>query len=242
MIFDVVTLFPGVFQGPLDDGVLRRARRAGKMAVRIHDLRRFGAGPQRQVDDAPFGGGPGMVLKPEPFFEAVAWIRSRFPAANERVVLLCPRGPKLDHAAAVRLARYDRLVLLCGRYEGIDERVRSALADEDISVGEAVVTGGELPALFLIDSVARQIPGVLGNGRSAEQDSFVDGRLDAPCYTRPAEYRGLAVPAALLSGDHAAIARWRDEAKDAITRENRPDLMPSLPSTTAPSERPRGPS
>lgn len=225
MNFDVVTLFPGMFQGPLDDGMLSRARRAGKLGVRVHDLRRFGVGPQRQVDDAPFGGGPGMVLKPEPLFDAVAWVRERYPSPRDRVILLSPQGVPFDHAAAARLAGYDRLILLCGRYEGVDERVRTDLADEEVSVGDIVLTGGELPSLVLIDAVSRLVPGVLGNQESAAAESFASGMLDHPSYTRPAEYRGLSVPSVLLSGDHGAITRWRRSAAAEATREKRPDLF-----------------
>ena len=240
MNFDVVTLFPGMFQGPLDDGILARARSKGLVGVRVHDLRRFGAGPQRQVDDAPFGGGPGMILKPEPFFDAVAFVHSRFPSTHERVVLLSPQGRAFDHAAASDLAQFDRVVLLCGRYEGVDERVRENLADEEISVGDVVLTGGELPALMIIDAVARLLPGVLGNEASARTESFVSGLLDHPGYTRPAEYRGLSVPPVLLSGDHGAIAAWRAERAVAATRDKRPDLISASRTQTASGGRPRG--
>jgi tRNA (guanine37-N1)-methyltransferase len=240
MTFDVVTLFPAIFQGPLDQSLLSRARRAGKVAVRVHDLRRFGVGRNHQVDDAPFGGGAGMVLKPEPLFDAVAWIRERHPAARERIVLLSPQGAPLDHPAAVRLAGYDRVVLLCGRYEGVDERVREGLADEEIAVSEAVVSGGELPALMLIDAVARQVPGVLGNAASAAEESFAGGGLDWPSYTRPSVYRGMAVPEALVSGDHAAVARWRAQAARKATLDKRPDLIESSKPAPASSGRQRG--
>jgi tRNA (guanine37-N1)-methyltransferase len=238
--FDVVTLFPGMFQGPLDDGILARARAAGRLGVRVHDLRRFGVGPHRQVDDAPFGGGPGMVLKPEPFFDAVEWIRGTYPETRERVVLLSPQGVPLDHDRAVALSGYDRLILLCGRYEGLDERVREGLVDEEVAVGEAVVSGGELPAMMLIDAVARHVQGVLGNQESAESESFACGLLDHPCYTRPAAYRDREVPPVLLSGDHGAIARWREEARVRATREKRPELLNRSKSTSAHIERHRG--
>jgi len=231
--FDVVTLFPAMFQGPLDDGLLARARRSGRVAVRVHDLRRFGVGPQRQVDDAPFGGGPGMVLKPEPFFDAVAWIRTRYPVARERVILLSPQGGPFDQAAAARLAAYDRIVLLCGRYEGVDERVREGLADEEISTGDVVLTGGELPAMMVVDGVSRLVPGVLGNAASIESESFTAGGLDFPSYTRPAEFRGRSVPPVLLSGDHGAIARWREERATDATRAKRPDLISSASQASA---------
>jgi tRNA (guanine37-N1)-methyltransferase len=238
--FDVVTLFPSMFQGPLDDGMLARARRGGRVGVRVHDLRRFGVGPQRQVDDAPFGGGPGMVLKPEPLFDAVSFVRARYPSRNERVVLLSPQGRPFDHAQAARLASFDRIVLLCGRYEGVDERVRAGLADEEISTGDVVLTGGELPAMMVIDAVARLVPGVLGNIASAPAESFASGLLDFPSYTRPAEYRGVPVPPVLLSGDHGAIERWRRESAVAATRDKRPDLIEMSSTVTASARRPRG--
>ncbi len=240
MNVDVITLFPSLFGGPLSDAMLARARRAGRFGVRVHDLRTWGAGPQRQVDDAPFGGGPGMVLKPEPFFEAVSWVRSRYPSRKDRIVLLSPQGRPFDHAAAQRLSELDRIVLLCGRYEGIDERVREGLADEELSTGDVVLTGGELPAMVVIDAVARLVPGVLGNADSTAAESFASGHLDFPTYTRPAEYRGLPVPPVLLSGDHRAIAEWRGERARAATREKRPDLIDSSNRVAASSGRRRG--
>ena len=185
MVFDVVTLFPGLFTGGLQESILGRARRAGKVAVRLHDLRRWGIGSHRQVDDTPYGGGGGMILRPEPFFEAVDWVRSEYPAARERVVLLSPQGSRLTHDSARRLAGFERLILLCGRYEGVDERVREGLADEELSIGDMVLTGGELPAMVAIDAVSRFIPGVLGRKEAAEEDSFAQGQLDSPYYTRP---------------------------------------------------------
>jgi len=225
VIFDVVTLFPSMFLGPLQDGILARARRNGRLAVRIHDLRRFGLGPHRQVDDAPYGGGGGMVLRPEPLFEAVDWIRSRHPADRERVVLLSPQGRRFERAAAEELAGLERVVLLCGRYEGVDERVREGLADFELSVGDVVLTGGELPALVVIDGVSRFVPGVLGAEDAARNDSFAAGLLESPYYTRPPAYRGRRVPEVLLSGDHGAIARWRARAARETTRVKRPDLL-----------------
>lgn len=239
MIFDVVTLFPGMFLGALEDGILSRARRAGTVSIRVHDLRRFGVGPHRQVDDAPYGGGGGMVLKPEPMFDAVAWIRSRYPVTSERVVLLSPQGGKLDHARATKLAGFDRVILLCGRYEGVDERVREALADEELSIGDFVLTGGEIPALAVVDAVSRLVPEVLGREDAARNDSFAAGTLDFPHYTRPARYRDLAVPEVLLSGDHAAVRAWRTQKAIEVTREKRPDLGPVNPDGALP-ERARG--
>ena len=225
MIFDVVTLFPGLFVGPLQESILARARRRGLVAVRVHDLRRFGIGPHRQVDDAPYGGGGGMVLRPEPFFDAVDSIRARFPEPRGTIALLSPQGKPLDHDGAKGLAASGRLILLCGRYEGVDERVREGLADEELSVGSAVLTGGELPAMAVIDAVSRFVPGVLGQADAAERDSFAEGQLESPYYTRPPEFRGMRVPEVLLSGDHGAIARWRAERAREATRTKRPDLL-----------------
>ena len=225
MIFDVVTLFPGLFVGPLQESILARARRRGLVAVRVHDLRRFGIGPHRQVDDAPYGGGGGMVLRPEPFFDAVDSIRARFPEPRGTVALLSPQGKPLDHDGAKGLAASGRLILLCGRYEGVDDRVREGLADEELSVGSAVLTGGELPAMAVIDAVSRFVPGVLGQADAAERDSFAEGQLESPYYTRPPEFRGMRVPEVLLSGDHGAIARWRAERAREATRTKRPDLL-----------------
>ncbi len=224
-VLDIVTLFPSMFVGPLEAGVLGRARRSGKVAIRIHDLRRWGLGRQRQVDDTPYGGGGGMILRPEPLFAAVDWIRSRHPARGRRVVLLSPQGTPLDHSGARRLAGHEGLILLCGRYEGVDERVREGLADEELSIGDVVLTGGELPAMMVADAVSRFVPGVLGRSGAADEESFADGLLESPYYTRPAEYRGLRVPEPLLSGDHGAIARWREDRSRATTRAKRPDLL-----------------
>jgi tRNA (guanine37-N1)-methyltransferase len=181
-----------------------------------------------------------MVLKPEPFFDAVSWVRAQYPCSVDRIVLMSPSGKPFDHAACLRLAAFDRVVLLCGRYEGIDERVRVGLADEEISVGDVVLTGGELAALLIIDAVARLVPGVLGNAASAQAESFASGLLDFPSYTRPAEYRGLSVPPVLLSGDHGAIASWRAERARATTRQKRPDLIEASSTATASARRPRG--
>jgi tRNA (guanine37-N1)-methyltransferase len=216
-----------MFFGPFQDSILARSRRQGRVGVRIHDLRRWGTGPHRLVDDNPYGGGGGMILKPEPIFEAVDWIRRRYPCDNETVVLLSPQGRRLDHRQARGLAGFDRIMLICGRYEGVDERVREGLADRELSVGDMVVTGGELPAMVAIDAISRFVSGVLGRSEAAEQDSFADGQLDSPYYTRPPEFRGMRVPEVLLSGDHGAVARWRAEKAREATRTKRPDLLES---------------
>lgn len=225
MLFDVVTLFPGMFMGPFEDGMLSKARRSGKVGIRLHDLRGYGVGRHRQVDDQPYGGGGGMVLKPEPFFEAVESIRERYPVAHDRIVLLSPQGKRFDAADAERLSGYERVIMLCGRYEGVDERVCEILADEEVSVGDFVLTGGELPAMMVIDAVSRFTPGVLGRADAAERDSFTGGGLDFPQYTRPAAYRDFKVPEVLISGDHGAIERWRREKAEEKTRRRRPDLL-----------------
>lgn len=237
MIFDVLTLFPGSFAGVLQDGILARARSRGLLAVRLHDLRRWGLGAARQVDDAPYGGGGGMLLRPEPIFAAVDELRARRPASPERVVLLSPQGPRLDHVAARRLASFARVILVCGRYEGVDERVREGLAEEELSVGDFVVTGGEMPAALVIDAVARFVPGVLGHEDAAACDSFESGLLDFPQYTRPELYRGRSVPAVLRSGDHGAVARWRADKAVEATRAKRPDLLATSRDSSAPGGR-----
>jgi tRNA (guanine37-N1)-methyltransferase len=225
MTFDVVTAFPGMLEGPLGFSILKRAREAGLITVRLHDLRDYSDDRHRRVDDAPYGGGGGMVLMPGPLFAAVEAVRERHPSALSRTVLLCPQGTPYDQETARRLATYDRLILICGRYEGIDERVREHLADESISIGDYVLTGGEIPALAIIDSVARLLPGALGDEEAARHDSFSEGSLEHPHYTRPAEFRGHRVPEVLLSGDHARIEAWRREESRRRTAVKRPDLL-----------------
>ena len=228
MRIDVVTLFPGMFSGPLSESMLRVAQERGGVEIRIVDLRGYTDGRHRVADDYPFGGGGGMVLKPEPIFRAVEALRG----LETRVVLLCPQGVTFTQAAAMGLAREPHLILLCGHYEGVDERVRIHLVDEEISIGDYVLTGGELPALVVMDAVVRLVPGVLGNAEAAGSDSFAAGRLDHPQYTRPAEFRGMAVPEVLLSGDHARIADWRGREALRRTAERRPDLLEGTPLTT----------
>lgn len=222
---DVVTIFPRMIEAPVAEGILSRAVAAGVVKIAVHDLREFSENKHRTVDDAPFGGGPGMVMKAEPFFRAVQSLMPSGPSEGEAVVALSPRGRRFDQGTAARYAGLRRLVLLCGRYEGIDERVHAGLATEEVSVGDFVLTGGEVAALAVIEATVRLIPGALGDAESAETDSFSDGLLDWPHYTRPAELRGMAVPEVLLSGDHGRVRRWRRKEALKATRERRPDLL-----------------
>jgi tRNA (guanine37-N1)-methyltransferase len=218
---DVFTIFPGILSSPLQESLLGRAVTAGLLDVRVHDIRDFTNDPHRQVDDESFGGGPGMVMKPEPFFAAV----ESLGADRGRVLLLSPAGRRLDRDLVHELSLAPHLTLLCGRYEGVDERVVDGLPAEEVSIGDYVLSGGELPALVLIEAVTRLLPGVIGREESHERDSFEDRILDHPHYTRPAEFRGMTVPDVLRSGHHAEIERWRREAALDKTRRNRPDLL-----------------
>jgi tRNA (guanine37-N1)-methyltransferase len=219
---DIVTIFPGIFESPLRQSLLGRAIEAGLMDVRVHDLRDSTTDKHRQVDDESYGGGPGMVMKPEPVFAAV----ESLGPGDRRTLLLSPAGRRLDQDLARELAAEPWLVLICGRYEGVDERVVEGLPAEEVSIGDYVVAGGEVPALVVLEAVTRLVPGVIGREESHEQDSFGDeGILDHPHYTRPAEFRGMRVPETLLSGNHAEIERWRREAALEKTRRNRPDLL-----------------
>lgn len=218
---DVVTIFPEMVQGGLAHSILKRAQEAGVVDVRVHNLRDWAEGRHRKTDDAPYGGGAGMVMLPGPLFAAV---ESFGLEADTRVVLLTPQGQTLTQAKARELSGASRLVLLCGHYEGFDERVRQGLATDELSIGDYVLTGGELPALVLIDAVTRLLPGALGNEQSAQGDTFSDGLLEHPHYTRPPDFRGERVPDILLSGHHAEIANWRRKEQMRRTRERRPDL------------------
>jgi tRNA (guanine37-N1)-methyltransferase len=220
MRVDVLTLFPAMFAGPLDESIVRRARVAGLLDLKVHNLRDWAKDRHKTVDDRPFGGGPGMVLKPEPLFEAVESLRGE----GTRVVLTSPSGAVFNQAMARRWSREPHLIFICGSYEGYDERVRRYLADEDVSIGDFVLTNGALPAMVMIDSVTRLIPGALGDDESAVDESFSTGLLEYPHYTRPAEFRGWTVPEVLLSGNHADIARWRRLQAMRRTAERRPDL------------------
>jgi tRNA (guanine37-N1)-methyltransferase len=252
---DIVTIFPDFFHGPLDFGIIRRAREAGLVKIEIRDLRVFTRDRHRTVDDRPFGGGEGMVLKPEPLFESVEALnlaaREERAAAKQSVMLLSAQGKRFDQRLASELAMLDRLVLLCGRYEGVDERVGTHLADREISIGDYVLSGGELGATVIVDAVTRLVPGALGNEASSRQESFFagpelggndssdksvrptlpdstcasGGLLDYPHYTRPADFRGMKVPEVLMSGDHDEIRRWRRRSALEKTLRNRPDLL-----------------
>ena len=235
MQFDIVTIFPEFFGSILAHGVLKRALAGGQLAVCLHDLRDFTDNRHRTVDDRPFGGGPGMVLKPEPIFGAVESIKAEDGAGNVPVILLSPQGRLLRQPVVEELARHPRLILVCGRYEGMDERVAESLATDELSIGDYVLSGGEIAAAVVMECVARLIPGVLGNEESIEQDSFGEentpGRrvLDWPHYTRPAEFRGMRVPDVLISGDHAEIRRWRRRKALGKTWRKRPELLADLP-------------
>ena len=225
MIVDVISIFPEMVRAALPFGIVRRSLEHGRLSVRVHDLRDWGVGRQRQVDDTPFGGGGGMVLRPEPLFAAVEAVETMHPASRCRRLLLSPQGPRCEQTDLRRLAGEERLLLLCGRYEGVDDRVRTDLVDEELSIGDYVLSGGELPALVLIEGVCRLLPGALGHPDGAAQDSFSDGLLDWPAWTRPATFRGLMVPDVLQSGHHAAIDKWRRDKKLELTRARRPDLL-----------------
>jgi tRNA (guanine37-N1)-methyltransferase len=224
---DILTLFPRTCAGYLGESILGKAREAGLLEARVTDIREHAAGKHKVTDDAPYGGGAGMVMKPEPITEAIEAARARMPGAL--VILTSPRGERLDQALARRFAEHGRLILVCGRYEGVDERVMTAV-DTQVSIGDFVLTGGELAALCVVDAAARLIPGVLGNAASAGAESFAgdEALLEHPHYTRPPEYRGMKVPEVLLSGDHRRIERWRRREALKATRERRPDLFERL--------------
>jgi tRNA (guanine37-N1)-methyltransferase len=225
MKFHVLTIFPEFFRGPFEHGVVQRACQAGLISIQVHDLRTWTADRHRTVDDRPFGGGEGMLLKPGPIFEAV---ESIWPERDEskRVILLSAQGRKFDQAKARELSQVSEILLICGRYEGVDERVAEHLADEELSVGDFVLSGGELAAAIIVDAVARLKEGVLGNVNSALEESFgVEGLLDCPQYTRPAEFRGWKVPEILVGGNHEEIRKWRKKAAREKTARLRPDLL-----------------
>lgn len=229
MTIDVLTLFPAMFAGPLDESIIRRARDQGLLELRLHQLRDWTHDRHKTVDDRPFGGGPGMLMKPEPIFEAVASLRRE----GSRLVLLSPAGRRFNQTIARELAALPHLLLLCGSYEGVDERVREFLVDDELSIGDYVLTNGALPAMVIIDTVTRLLPGVLGDDASAHDESFSQDWLEYPQYTRPADFRGMKVPEVLVSGNHAEIARWRAAQARLRTQQHRPDLARDLTVTSA---------
>jgi len=218
---DVLTLFPAMFAGPLDESIIKRARNKGLLDLKVHDLRGWTHDRHRTVDDRPFGGGPGMLMKPEPLFEAVESLRGE----GTKVILLSPAGRKFEQQAARNLAEQKHLLLVTGHYEGFDERARQSLADDELSIGDYVLTNGALPAMVVIDAVTRLLPGVLGDDESSRDESFSHGLLEYPQYTRPAEFRGMKVPDVLISGNHADIEKWRREQAKLRTKQQRPDLL-----------------
>ena len=227
MRVDIITLFPSMFQGPFDESIIKRARKKGILEINLHNLREFAYNKHRTVDDLPFGGGVGMIMKPEPLFEAVGKIKTQTDALS-RVILLSPQGIPFCQEKAKELAKKEALLLICGHYEGVDERVREHLVDEEISLGDYVLTGGELAAMVIVDVVARMLPGVLGCEDSAKEDSFYHGLLDYPQWTRPADFCGWQVPEVLLSGNHYQIKLWRRKKMLEMTLRKRPDLLKKI--------------
>jgi len=236
MRIDIITIFPKMFDPILNESIIKRAQNKGKVKICVHDLRDYTADKHRKVDDRPFGGGSGMVMRPEPIFEAVEKIRSQGHKATTfrrrrtrlrraQVILLCPQGRRLDQDLAKKLAKYKHLILICGHYEGVDERVRQRLVGEEVSIGDYVLTGGELPAMVLVDSVVRLLSGVLGDKNSLNFESFEDNLLEYPQYTRPAKFKDMRVPGVLLCGDHKKIEIWRKKEALKRTKEKRPDLL-----------------
>jgi tRNA (guanine37-N1)-methyltransferase len=224
MHFDILTLFPGMFAGPFEESIIKRARQAGQVTIALHNIRDFAAGRHQVTDDTPYGGGGGMIMKPEPIFGAVEAILGN-ALGTTPVILLTPKGRLFSHLVARQLARQQRLLLICGRYEGVDERVHQHLATDEISIGDYVLSGGEIPAMVIVDAVTRLIPGVLGDPSATFEDSHAEGLLEYPQYTRPPVFRGHGIPEPLLSGHHAEITRWRRQQALRRTWERRPELL-----------------
>ena len=225
MRIDILTLFPAMFEGPFSESILKRSIEQGILDIHLTNFRNFAYDKHRQVDDSPFGGGSGMVLKPEPLFRAVQYVKTQSAAQKKRVLLLSPNGVTFTQNKAKELAEYEQLILICGHYEGFDARIEKNLADEAVSIGDYVLTGGELPAMVIVDTIARMLPGVLGSAESAVTDSFYESILEFPQYTRPRSFLGMDVPEVLFSGDHAKIASWRKQQALLQTVKNRPDLL-----------------
>jgi len=225
MRIDILTIFPKMFDTVLNESILKRAQKKGLLKIDIHNIRDYSLDKHKKVDDKPFGGGPGMVMRPEPIFRAMERIKLEAGNKKSRVILLSPQGEKLNQGLAKRLSKYRHLILICGHYEGIDERVREGLVDSEISIGDYVLTGGELPAMVLIDTIARLIPGVLGKKDSLTDETFQDNLLEYPQYTRPAIFRGMKVPAVLISGNHKKVQEWRRQQALKLTKQKRPELL-----------------
>lgn len=225
MQIDILTLFPKMFFGPFAESIVKRAQEKKLVKIRLHDLRGWGQGAYKAVDDHPFGGGIGMVFRPEPIFSAVEAIKSQFGNQKTKVILLTPQGQVFNQKTAQKLAQVDHLIFICGHYEGIDERIRQHLVDEEISIGDYVLTGGELPAMIVIDTIIRLIPGVLAKEKATQEESFANNQLEYPQYTRPESFRGWKVPPILLSGNHEKISQWRQQKSLERTQKRRPDLL-----------------
>ena len=229
MRFDILTLFPGMFAGPFDESIINRAKDKQLIDISLYNIRDWAVDRHQTTDDAPFGGGPGMVMKVEPLSAGILSLKAFRPSST--VVLTSPQGRRFTHRVAAELAQKDGLIIVCGRYEGIDERIRTLYAEDDISLGDFVLSGGEIAAMAIVDAVTRLIPGVLGSNESAGSDSFEDGLLEYPHYTRPQEFKGLTVPATLLSGNHELIRKWRRKESLRRTRALRPDLLTEMEQT-----------
>ena len=225
MHIDILTIFTNMFSAVLGESIIKRANKKAKINIDFYNLRDYSPDKHRKVDDRPFGGGPGMIMRPEPIFNAVKEIRSKRKSKNSKIILLSPQGKRLNQVVAKRLSKYKHLILICGHYEGVDERIRKFLVDEEISIGDYVLTGGELPAMVFIDCIVRLIPGVLGEKKSLHLESFEGNLLEYPQYTRPANFQGMKVPPILLSGDHKRIEHWRQRQAVSVTRKMRPDLL-----------------
>lgn len=225
MRIDIITIFPDMFEPVLNESIIKRAQAKKKVKIYLHDLRDFTSDKHRKVDDRPFGGGSGMLMRPEPIFNAVKYIKSEIKNQKSKIILLCPQGEKMTQKLAKRLVKFEHLILICGHYEGVDERIRQKLIDKEVSIGDYVLTGGELPAMVLVDAVVRLIPGVLGDKNSLHFESFEGNLLEYPHYTRPAKFRNMQVPQVLLSGNHEKIENWRRQQALKRTRKRRPDLL-----------------
>jgi len=228
MKIDIITLFPQMFSGPFDESIVHRAQEKKLVEINIHNLRDWAVDERGTVDDRPFGGGPGMLLKAQPVFDAVETLKSKIKDQRSKIVLMTPQGKPFSQKIAQDISKLESLILVCGHYEGVDERIREHLVDEEISIGDYVLTGGELPAMVVVDATVRLIPGVLEKKEAIELESFTTTLLEYPQYTRPEDFRGFRVPEILLSGNHQEIKKWREEQTEKRTKERRPDLLTNL--------------